>query len=197
MPDLSIFFSNRLEILAEQLAQIVRIPLSSPLSPEIIVIQSRGMERWVSMELAKHNGIWANCHFPFPNTFLQDMFNRFIGELPEPSPWDPERTTFALMKLLPACLEQSGFENVKAYLKDDPNHLKLFQLSKKIADIFDQYLVFRPELVFSWEENAVTDDRIESWQAQLWRKLLQINGPMHRARLRKDLLEMFAGGSVV
>lgn len=196
MPDLSIFFSNRLEILAEQLAQIVRIPLSSPLSPELIVIQSRGMERWISMELAKHNGIWANCHFPFPNTFLQDMFNRFIGELPEPSPWDPERTTFALMKLLPACLEQSGFENVKAYLKDDPNHLKLFQLSKKIADIFDQYLVFRPELVFSWEENAVTDDRIESWQAQLWRKLVQINGPMHRARLRKDLLEMFAGGFV-
>ncbi|MBU1180599.1 MAG: exodeoxyribonuclease V subunit gamma, partial [Proteobacteria bacterium] len=53
MPGLKIYTSNRLEILAEKLSQIVKSPVSglslSPLSQEIIIVQSRGMERWLSM----------------------------------------------------------------------------------------------------------------------------------------------------
>ncbi len=37
-------------------------PLSDPLGQEIIVVQSKGMERWLSMQLARHHGICANCH---------------------------------------------------------------------------------------------------------------------------------------
>ena len=75
-PNLNVYTSNRMEILAEQLAQIVRAPLPSPLIPEIIVVQSRGMERWISMQLAKFNGISANCSFPFPNAFLESIFKK-------------------------------------------------------------------------------------------------------------------------
>ena len=71
---LNIFSSNRMEVLAEQLARIIRTPLPSPLMPEIIVVQSRGMERWISMQLAELNGISANCTFPFPNAFLERIF---------------------------------------------------------------------------------------------------------------------------
>ena len=194
MPAFNVFFSNRLEILAEQFAQMIQVPLSSPLTPETIVAQSRGMERWISMELAKHNGVWANCRFPFPNAFLQDLFKRLIPDLPEPSPWDPNIMSFAVMKLLPTCLDQPGFENISAYLYDDANHLKLYQLCDKIADLFDQYLVFRPDLVFSWEANSLPDDQIQSWQAQLWRKLVEMIGPMHRARLRKKVFDRLEEG---
>ena len=45
MAGLSMYTSNRLEILAKQLATVVQTPLADPLSPEIIVVQSRGMER--------------------------------------------------------------------------------------------------------------------------------------------------------
>ena len=51
MPGLKIFTGNKLEILAEQLAQMVKTPVSSALAAEIIVVQSTGMERWVSLEL--------------------------------------------------------------------------------------------------------------------------------------------------
>jgi exodeoxyribonuclease V gamma subunit len=196
MPNLNIYLSNRLEILVEQLAEIIRTPLSSPLIPEIILIQSRGMERWISLELANHIGIWANFHFPFPNVFLQEIFKRFISDLPEPSPWDPEILTFTIMNVLPDCIDQSGFENIKTYLNEDPNHLKLFQLSEKIALTFDQYMVFRPELLFDWEAHDETDDPDHIWQATLWRRLIKINGPKHRARLHHDLHEMLGGGSI-
>jgi exodeoxyribonuclease V gamma subunit len=148
MVGLKIFTSNRLEVLVEKLAQIIKKPLLSPLAPEVIVVQSRGMERWVSMELAQHNGICANCDFPFPNEFLQQLFQKMIPDLPQDSPFEPAAMTFKLMKILPRLLNRPDFKNLNTYLKDDTNKLKLFQLSNKIADTFDQYLVFRPEMIY-------------------------------------------------
>jgi len=186
---LKIYTSNRLEILAKQLAQIVREPLSSPFAQETIVVQSLGMERWISMELASHNGISANCYFPFPNKLLQDIFKNIIPELPDDSPFESAVMTFKIMKILPACLSVPGFESIKSYLKDDINNLKLFQLAEKIADTFEQYLVFRPEMIFQWEEGREETDQEHRWQAYLWRELVKGNEKKHRAYLRKELFE--------
>jgi exodeoxyribonuclease V gamma subunit len=184
MNGLNIFSSNRMETLAEQLALIVREPVSSVFSPEIIVVQSRGMERWVAMELARHNGICANCFFPFPNTFLQEMFKKTIPDLPEESCFDPLTMTFKIMKVLPECIPLPGFESLKQYLVNDNNKMKLFQISKRIADLFDQYLVFRPEMMFNWEKG-----KDHHWQAYLWRKLSSGKEHLHRAGLWKTFLE--------
>ncbi|MBU0697878.1 MAG: exodeoxyribonuclease V subunit gamma, partial [Proteobacteria bacterium] len=121
---LNIYTSNRLEILAEQLARIVREPLPSAISPEIIVVQSRGMEQWVSMALARHNGICANCAFLFPNAFLQELFKNLVPELPDKTAFDPAVLTFRVMKMLPTCIQKPGFESLRTYLENDSNNLK-------------------------------------------------------------------------
>ena len=184
MQGLNIFTSNHLEILAEQLAMIFREPLFSPISTEIIVVQSRGMERWVSMELARHSGICANCAFPFPNAFLREMFYKLIPDLPDESPFDPVTMTFRIMKILPECIQLPGFESLERYLADDTKGMRLFQISQKIADLFDQYLVFRPGMIFGWERG-----KEDHWQANLWRKLSSGKEKMHRAWLRKALFD--------
>ena len=74
MPGLNLYTGNRLEILTEKLAGVLSSPLASPLQKEIILVQSKGMERWVSMELARYHGICANYLFPFPNRFVYDIF---------------------------------------------------------------------------------------------------------------------------
>ena len=81
MPGLDLFTGNCLENLAEKLAEVLSKPLGSPFQREIILVQSKGMERWVSMELARHNGICANCWFPFPNHFVYALFREVIPEL--------------------------------------------------------------------------------------------------------------------
>jgi len=183
MNGLNIFTSNRMEILAEQLARIVRQPLPSPLSPEIIVVQSMGMARWVSMEIAGHNGVCANSFFPFPNTFLHEMFKTVIPDLPEESPFELPTLTFKIMKILPECIQLSEFESLRQYLIDDDLGMKLFQISRKIADLFDQYMVFRPEMIFNWENG-----KEHHWQAHLWRKLSRGVKHLHRAGIRKTYL---------
>ena len=144
----NLFTSNRLEILVKQLARIIRTPLSTPLAPEVIVVQSRGMERWVSMELARLNGVSANCSFPFPNAILEDIFKLIGPNLPEVSPFEPDLITFRLMQIISQSTAFKEFGELEAYLADDRHDLKLYQLAGKLADLFDQYQVFRPRLLF-------------------------------------------------
>ncbi len=187
LPTFRVFTSNRLGILAEALAEVLRIPLASPLDEEIILVQSKGMERWVSTELARHHGICANCRFPFPNTFVYEVFRKVIQDLPERSPFDPRIMTWKIMKLLPSCIMKPGFESLRNYLKGSNGHLKRFQLSERIADTFDQYLLFRPEMVLAWEAN-----KEDHWQAVLWRELVecaQDHEKGHRAALAKAFLQ--------
>ena len=191
MPGLNIFTSNKLEILAEKLAQLIKSPGSSALDAEIIVIQSTGMARWISLALASHNRICANIRFPFPNSFLEDIAKQAIPDFREPVSFDPDRMTFKIMKIIPACTRLPGFERLKAYLAVDTTHLKRLQLSSKLADIYDQYQVFRPEMILRWEKGKQGADELhpeDKWQAQLWRKLMQGDENRHRARLQRDLI---------
>ncbi len=184
MNGLNIFTSNHLETLADRLADFIKKPLVSPLDTEIIVVQSRGMERWISMELARRLGICANIDFPFPNAFLKLISRKLIPQIPEESLFEPGVMTFKIMKMLPSCIDRPGFENLKTYLAGDQKKLKLFQLSEKISNAFDQYLVLRPEMIFRWESG-----REDHWQAQLWRRMVRGKEKLHRARLRKLLFE--------
>ncbi len=119
--------------------------------------------------------------------------------------------TWQIMQLLPDCLDDPDFSPLLHYLEDDTQLRKRFQLSQKIADIFDQYLVYRPQWIEAWEnasEQQFSGWSVESdnavprwvgeqlWQAKLWKKLAQRieqafihqGKAYHRAGLYKDFL---------
>ena len=192
MPGLTLYLSNRLENLADRLAQSVTEPIGSPLQPEIIIVQSRGMQRWISMELARRNGICANAAFPFPNTFLDSVFRLFFPDLPEISPFDPDLLSVLIMKKLPELTNRPEFAPLRRYLHDDPKQLKLYQLSDRIAGVFDQYMVFRPQLILDWQKNAERCVGQNRWQPVLWREIVRTHGPRHRTTLQKELLQLLS-----
>ncbi|MFZ0130978.1 MAG: exodeoxyribonuclease V subunit gamma [Desulfobacterales bacterium] len=188
MSGLKIYTGNRLEILADRLVEVVREPLATALETETVIVQSRGMERWVSMALARRNGICANMGFPFPNAFLDDLFRRFLPDLPQPSPFDPAILTFRIMACLPEFLKRPAFADLNRYLADDAQGVKLYQLAVKLADLFDQYLVFRPEMIRRWEKGLAAEATDSRWQAELWRHLAGGKEKIHRAYLHRHLL---------
>jgi exodeoxyribonuclease V gamma subunit len=186
MAGLTLFTSNRLEVLVDLLGEVISEPLASPLEKEVIIVQSKGMERWVSMELARRHGICANYRFPFPNAMLDEIFHLVLGAEMEVSPFDPDVMVWRIMRLLPDCLHRPGFEVLRGYLTGDAGRLKLYQLAERIADLFDQYLVFRPDMMLAWEDGAADEDE---WQQVLWKELAGESRGAHRARLREDLIE--------
>jgi len=79
-------------------------------------------------------------------------------------------------------IEEPAFEPLRIYLESGRSDLKRFQLSQRIADLFDQYLLFRPEMMFQWEQG-----KARHWQAVLWRELVKGHEHEHRAALAKEL----------
>jgi len=184
--------SNRLEILAEECAEVLREPLDSPFTPELVVVQSAGMQRWLSMELAKRFGAWANCRFPFPNVMVDELFRACLPDAPDDAPFERERMAWRVMRLLPEHIKKPAFKALKHYLGDETGTLKAWQLASKIAYLFDQYIIFRPEMLAAWEGSS----QDKTWQAELWRALVAEAGRTHRAALLEGFLRcMSAGGS--
>jgi len=184
--------SNRMERLADGLAAVLERPLPSPLQPEIVVVQSRGMERWICMQIARRRGVCANLLFPFPNALLDMLLERVLPERPHEPLLDPETMTFRIMTLLPGLLQRPEFAVLNRYLEDDRDGRRCFRLAGKIAQIFDQYLIYRPDWLFRWESGRNEDgDDDERWQAVLWRRLAGEGGG-HRAAMQRKLLAVLA-----
>src|SRR5438067_835781 len=104
MTGLNFYTSNRLDKLAEQLAQVIAEPLGSPLEREMIVVQSLGMRRWLSLKIAELHGICANCEFPFPRTFLNEALRKFVPKLTEGEELATDVMTWKIHRLLPRLL---------------------------------------------------------------------------------------------
>jgi exodeoxyribonuclease V gamma subunit len=184
---MKLFVSNKLEVLAARLAEELKVPLRSPLETETIVVQSRGMEKWLSLELALRLGICANCRFPFPNNFIEEVFSALIPEYKPDLSYDEDVLAWKIMEILPHLQGEKDFAAVRNYLGAESDQLKLFQLSQRIARLYDQYLVFRPEMILTWEEGKI--NKPERWQARLWREITASQGKMHKARLQQLFAE--------
>jgi len=185
---LHIHTSNRLEHLIQAFATVIRSDPQPPLKQEVIVVQSQGMERWVSMSLAEQLGVWANGYFPFPSTIVWRVFKETLGKLPDTSQFERDVMVWSLMDILPAFLAHQEFTELNGYLQDDEQHIKRFQLAWRLADLFDQYVVYRPTWLADWE-NGTQPRELEKepqarWQAILWRELVARYGTPHRAKLR-------------
>jgi exodeoxyribonuclease V gamma subunit len=154
-----------MEELASALADVVRRPLASAMTEEVIVVSSQGLERWLSQELAVRLGVCANARFPFPRTFIDELIGKGASEEDGPT-FDRESLSFAIAALLPEIAERQGAESIAAYLSSDPRGQKRFELARQIAGVFDQYAVYRPDLVAAWERGSG-----HGWQPDLWRAL--------------------------
>lgn len=196
----TVYHSNQVDVLKSLLVELVRIdPLENPFEQEQILVQSPGMSQWLKMALAKEFGVAANIEFPLPATFIWNMFTQVLPDVPKRSAFNKESMSWKLMQILPGLLNQPEFAPLERYLVDDHDSSKLYQLAEKIADIFDGYLVYRPEWIASWEGGqAVAEIGDEHpWQPILWQALYDHTvalgqSPYHRANLYEHFIDSLA-----
>lgn len=160
--------SNRMEVLVDELATVLRTPKLDVLAPETILIQSQGMERWLGRELANRLGGFANARFPFPRAFIHEAMDAVLGPNPHAALYERATMTWAVAALFSELREDRAFAAVAGYLRDDEGAVRRLQLAERVAYLFDQYLIYRPKLVLGWEAGRGTD-----WQALLWRALVE------------------------
>lgn len=181
MQTLRLITGSSQQLLAETLADSMLKSPVSPLERETIVVLSNGMARWLSMELASRHGVAAGLEFRFPNDLLDDCFRALLPDAPVSSPFAPDAMTWRIAALLPGLAHKPGFEQVAAYLGNGADDRRLLQISRNLADTFDQYIIFRPEMVTGWDRGDG-----DGWQPRLWRALGDECGGRHRAALLQE-----------
>lgn len=165
--------SQRAEVLLGALADLVRTPgHADPVRAETIVVQSLGMERWLAQQLSLRLGIWANPAFPFPRNVVLRALKAVLGPGAHRDvlAFDDRQLVWPVAAELDAHLAAAPFAPLARYVADDPRGVKRMQLAQRIARAFDDYVVYRPDLVRAWDagdDAGVGPD--DAWQPALWR----------------------------
>jgi exodeoxyribonuclease V gamma subunit len=182
--------SNRTERLCDALAEVVAHPLANVFEPEWIVVSSPGMERWLSNQLARRLSVWANPAFPFPRKVIDALLGSLVpaGAL-QVAAYEPACLTFGIARLLREHADDPAFAEPLRYCAGDNPQRKRLALAGKLAELFDQYLSYRPELMLRWQE--LGDD---GFQPALFKELCRTHGALHLPERARQALDALARG---
>jgi len=189
------------------LAWIGRHPLP-PLEDEQVLVQSNGVAQWLKLAFARDvgdggAGIAAGLQMSLPSRFMWTAYRAVLGadSVPAVSPFDRALLTWRLMRLLPGLLAEPEFEPLRRFLADDADLRKRHQLAERLADLFDQYQVYRADWLERWargDDVLVTSRQGEQavpplsrWQPRLWRALVESVGPRAAGSSRAEVHRRF------
>ena len=208
---LHILHSNRVEALLDDFAAKIALAPegAGPLEAETVLLDNPSLSFWINLQLARKHSIAANIRYVRLSEFFWELSRVAVSsDIPRQTPLGKPEMTWRLMELLESgsLLGQAGLEPVRKYLgldepEDDFTDLKRYQLAGSIADLFDQYMVYRPQWINTcWDKGrniAVPGNQgsswapSESWQKLLWEALQQQlpegESHQHRAAIHRRL----------
>ncbi|MDX1638353.1 MAG: exodeoxyribonuclease V subunit gamma, partial [Balneolaceae bacterium] len=202
---LTFYQSKKLEELSARFNELMaNNPPEDPLATEIVIVQNHGMARWLSTTLARGSGIAANVSFEFPAERVWSIYRSAHSDIPENLPSDRGPMSLAIFEELQDLPDEAPYRQAWNYIRGEAGEwdaVKCWKLAVKIADLFDQYLVYRPDMILRWEESSKLPlDRTEAWQAGLWNRLkdrwdkhFTAIDHNHRAQIHRSFMQKIGG----
>lgn len=193
--------SNQQEQLLHVLTELLKRRQQASLTRQTVLVQSPGMAQWLKMGIATSLGVCSAIDFPLPSTFIWRLYQQNVEDVPEQSAFNKDRMQWKLFRLLRE-LDQPVYQPLQQYLSERSTERDRFSLAGQIADLFDQYLMYRPDWLEQWllnhdvvDNSAIASEQL--WQPALWRRLVldvQALGQnaSHRANLQQQFLSSIA-----
>ena len=156
-PGLIALHSNQTDQLMDTVAaRLAQHPLA-PLESETILVQSNGMAEWVKMQLAAQHGVCASAQVELPARFVWRSCRQVLGPgaVPSASALDKAPLVWRLVRLLPTLLQEPVYQPLAQYLRPDSQSdgpERLLQLAQRLADLFDQYQIYRADWLAAWAQ---------------------------------------------
>ena len=181
--------SNKTENLLAHLVKVLELqPLSSPFAQEVFLIQSQGMERWLSQGLAEAFGVCANAQFWFPGKFYRQIAKAIDPSL-DSGFFERDQLIWRLEERL-RDLSHADLQPLQTYLQGEALAIKRFGLAQQLAQVFDQYQLMRPDILTLWQRNqTLTSQTSEIWQRRLWLDLMADTDQPHRGQAWLQIIE--------
>ncbi len=191
---LNLYISNDIEKLVNKLATNIKNNPVDLYQKDVVVIQTEGMSRWLSVKIAEKNKIFSNFDFFSPNNLLFELFK--IAGIFNSGLYDTNNLKWIIFNILGSNEFKSKFLSTYLYFEND--RIKQLQLATKVADLFDQYIIYRPDYIRLWNENKSPQMNSylaihEKWQKWIWLKIKEKigNNAIDKVQMRDALLEKF------
>ena len=193
--------SNKQEILTQVLISFIQDDFKQGVrgvfEPTTILVESQGMQHYLNMEIAKTTGLSMNIQFPLVSREIYSICRTVLGDaVPVDSPFKREYLVWNIFTIL----QDEHFINdprsayANAYWQNQQESvLQCFRLAKQLADVFEQYLIYRADWLAAWEQGELLGlaDTLEPWQQLIWERLVAID-PNHPAALRAAAISQLA-----
>lgn len=166
-----LYTGNKLERLAEKFISLVCGSLPADVfTPETVVVQTQGMAAWLKLRIGDSGRIAANFDTPFLVNFinrtLEAVFPQFRADFER---FSTELLPWKICRILER--EPERYPELAAYLSGPQAELKRWQLGCRIADLFDQYQIYRPKMLEEWRAGNRPEWNDADWQKRLYLEL--------------------------
>jgi exodeoxyribonuclease V gamma subunit len=187
-----LYHSPHLTKLAQKLSELLdENKPADPLKPVEIIVPNRDTAQWISLYLAESTGIAANVNYLLPSEWLWQRIRDYDPDLPDLLPSDRGPLTWSIYQLLSDKSIIRQFPVLSRWFEEQTGkkNLHLWQLSDQISSVFDQYQVYRPEMLNEWVFSSAGDG--DNWQKSLWNLLVDQWSQLSGNGLRWDRASLF------
>lgn len=188
--------AERLDTLADGLAELLATPLPDVFATEIVAVPARGVERWLTQQLSHRlgrrpggaDGVCAALWFPSPTELVARASGFGPGRRFRDDPWGPGRLVWPLLEVLDDCADQPWAATLSAHLHPvagaEPVRSRRYAVARRLAGLFAGYAEQRAAMIAGWLAGSDTDGWGHplpadlAWQPPLWRALrLRVDAP--------------------
>jgi exodeoxyribonuclease V gamma subunit len=181
---------NRIERLVDGLAAWLALPRPDPFASDLVIVNSKGLERWLAMSLAERWGVCADVRFVFPGPALEEALADVLGE-PGTDDWTSGRLVWTLARLLPELLPDPAFTPLRAWVEaaGAPPADAILRLAARLAPVFETWPTWRPAEVRRWRHHPGDD-----WTSRLWHALASATPARNLAERADAFVSALAAG---
>lgn len=193
-----VYHSNRIEALARQCAAAIA-QRSTPLNHPLVIIPNPYLKKWLQLELARLNGIAMGIDFMTIDEALWKLLES-VNQSSTPAPLEyPDLVILTALALRDTVRSNPRLKPIAEYLKrpggneDEDYEKKLFQLSSRLARLFLEYELHRPDMILRWTKNEYMHGTLmEAAQQCLYAEIFMKDGIRDRScPHRMTLFECF------
>jgi exodeoxyribonuclease V gamma subunit len=165
--------------LLENLISNIKLNSTNPFKKQTIVIQSNGMARWLSLNIADKFNITANINFLFPYKLLSEVY-KLLDNNELVHYYNETKLSIIIYSIIKDTNFFNEFEIVNNYIKSISNNDgSLFNFANELAKQYEKYFQYRPEWIYEWNNNKIIENlndpyKHQIWQQKLWLKIKEI-----------------------
>lgn len=205
--------ADELTPLVDRFAAVLADPLADPMVAEWVAVPSPDSRGWLALELARRlgtggagatDGVAANIAFHRPNDLLRTLVaaddahrGATEGAVPtdDPDPWHPGSLMCTVLSVAAVDPDLAGRAGA-------PGGVATPSWAQRIADRFDRYQLWRPQMVRAWASGKDVDahgaplTRSQHWQPELWRAVRRVVATDSLPERLPELLEACVTGEL-